>query len=98
MAMRQRNALTPLVKARQRHTACSAFLSMSSFKGAFAIFLTLFGKTALAGSVSVLFVGNSLTQVNDLPGVFKQFAAESPLHLTVEVSSITPGGAFLYDH
>src|ERR1043166_7843017 len=71
---------------------------MSFFKSAFAIFLTLFGKTALAGSVSVLFVGNSLTQVNDLPGVFKQFAEESPLHLTVEGSAITPGGAFLYDH
>ena len=55
-------------------------------------------KRAAATTVSVLFVGNSLTQVNDLPSVFKQFAAQSPLHVEVEVSSITPGGAFLYDH
>lgn len=52
----------------------------------------------MAASVSVLFVGNSLTQVNDLPTVFKRFAAESSLHVEVEVSSVTPGGAFLYDH
>ena len=66
-----------------------------------AVLTILFGvaaNTALGGGVSVLFVGNSLTQVNDLPSVFKQFAAESPLHLDVEVDSITPGGAFLYDH
>lgn len=71
-----------------------------SFPGriSFVILLALFARTALAGTVSVLFVGNSLTQVNDLPGVFKQFAAESSLHQTVEVSSVTPGGAFLYDH
>ena len=66
-----------------------------------AVLTILFGlaaNTALGGGVSVLFVGNSLTQVNDLPSVFKQFAAESSLHLVVEVDSITPGGAFLYDH
>lgn len=71
-----------------------------SFLGriSFAILLTIFAGTGIAGPVSVLFVGNSLTQVNNLPGVFKQFAEESSLHPTVEVSSITPGGAFLYDH
>jgi hypothetical protein len=53
---------------------------------------------AAAASVSVLFVGNSLIQANDLPTVFKQFAADSSLHVDVEVDSITPGGAFLYDH
>ena len=52
----------------------------------------------LATGVSVLFVGNSLTQVNDLPTVFKRFAAESSLRAEVEITSITPGGAFLYDH
>lgn len=35
--------------------------------------------------------------MNDLPTVFKKFAAASPLHVDVEVMSITPGGAFLYD-
>ena len=64
----------------------------------FAILLTLTVQAVPAGAVSVLFLGNSLTQVNNLPAVFKQFAAESPLHLSVEVNSITPGGAFLYDH
>ena len=63
-----------------------------------AILLTLFAGTSWAEPVSVLFVGNSLTQVNDLPGVFKHFAEESTLHPTVEISSVTPGGAFLFDH
>lgn len=54
--------------------------------------------TATAGSVSVLFVGNSLIYTNDLPTVFKKFAAASPSHVQVETISITPGGAFLYDH
>ena len=51
-----------------------------------------------AASVSVLFVGNSLTQANDLPTVFTQFAAESSLCVDVDVRSITPGGATFYDH
>ena len=60
--------------------------------------LLLAARIAAAGSVSVLFVGNSLTQVNDLPGTFKRLAAESSLHVEVDVHSITPGGAFLDDH
>src|SRR5207249_9948647 len=68
-------------------------------KVALAVFLSLSANTAtMAGGVSVLFVGNSLTQANDLPTMFKQFAAESALHVEVDVHSITPGGAFLYDH
>jgi len=55
-------------------------------------------KTAVAASVSVLFVGNSLIYRNDLPTEFKKLAAESSLHIDVDVTSITPGGAFLYDH
>lgn len=64
------------------------------------LFVLLFAaaKAATAGSVSVLFVGNSLTQVNDLPAVFKSFAAASGLHVDVDVYSVTPGGAFLSDH
>src|SRR5438270_8677007 len=58
----------------------------------------LAAKAATAGSVSVLFVGNSLTYTNDLPTVFKKFAAASPLHIEVQTISITPSGAFLYDH
>ena len=61
-------------------------------------FLIFAGATnAIAGGVSVLFVGNSLTEVNNLPEVFKQLSAKSPLRLEVNVQSITPGGAFLYD-
>jgi hypothetical protein len=45
-----------------------------------------------------LFVGNSLTEANDLPQVFRKFAAASSLHIDVEVASVTPGGAFLGDH
>src|SRR6266403_3378046 len=67
-------------------------------KTGFALFLLIAANTAVAASVSVLFVGNSLTQANDLPTVFKRFAAESSLHADVDVRSITPGGAFLYDH
>src|SRR5438552_6129312 len=63
----------------------------------FALFLVVAVK-ADGASVSVLFVGNSLTQANDLPTAFKHFAAESSLHVDVAVRSITPGGAFFYDH
>jgi hypothetical protein len=70
------------------------------YKVAFAFFLILsFAADAgAAPSVSVLFVGNSLTQANDLPTVLKRFAAESPLHSEIEVRSITPGGALFYNH
>ena len=67
-------------------------------KAVLTILLAASVQVVTGATVSVLFVGNSLTQVNDLPAVFKQFAAESSLHLQVEVSSVTPGGAFLYDH
>jgi hypothetical protein len=72
---------------------------MSRIRGtSLACLLSLITKAAAAASASVLFVGNSLTQVNDLPSVFKQLAVESSLHVDVEVVSTTPGGAFLYDH
>jgi hypothetical protein len=48
--------------------------------------------------LSVLFVGNSLTQANNLPAVLKQFAAGSPIRFEIAVRSITPGGALFYDH
>src|SRR5256885_6076135 len=67
-------------------------------KVAIALFLFVAAKAAAVASVSVLFVGNSLTEANDLPMMFKRFAAESSLHVEVDVHSITPGGAFLYDH
>ena len=62
-------------------------------------FLQVVAETSPAApSVSALFVGNSLTQANDLPTVFKRFAAESPLHSEIEIRSITPGGALFYNH
>jgi hypothetical protein len=51
-----------------------------------------------ASAISVLFLGNSLTQVNDLPAVLKRFAAGSPLHAEITVRAITPGGALFYNH
>jgi hypothetical protein len=63
-----------------------------------AILLSVVADGSAATPVSVLFVGNSLTQANDLPSVFKQFAAQSPQHAEVEVQSITPGGALFYHH
>jgi hypothetical protein len=63
----------------------------------FGLFL-LAAASGNAENVSVLFVGNSLTQVNNLPMVFKKLAAASILHVDVEVTSIAPGGAFLSDH
>jgi hypothetical protein len=71
---------------------------MRSHKIAFAFVLLSVAKIAAASGVSVLFVGNSLTYMNDLPATFKRLAAGSSLHVDVEVTSITPGGAFLYDH
>jgi hypothetical protein len=61
--------------------------------------LAFVARTGVAApSVSILFVGNSLTQANDLPTVLKRFAAESPLHPEIDVRSITPGGAMFYHH
>jgi hypothetical protein len=71
---------------------------MRSRKIALAFALLSAARIAAGSSVSVLFVGNSLTYTNDLPGMFKKLAAESSLHVDVEVTLIAPGGAFLYDH
>lgn len=60
--------------------------------------LLLIAANAEASGVSVLFVGNSLIYMNDLPAVFKKFAAESPGHIDVDVESVTAGGATLYEH
>lgn len=66
---------------------------------ALCLFLPLLAEAGpLPRVLSVLFVGNSLTQVNDLPTVFKRFAADSPLHVEIDARSITPGGALFYDH
>jgi hypothetical protein len=64
----------------------------------FVLFFLTLGKIAAAAGVSVLFVGNSLLYMNDLPTQFKKFAAESSLHAEVDVRSITAGGATLSDH
>ena len=66
---------------------------------ALCLFLSFLARTSPAApAISVLFVGNSLTEANDLPTVFKKFAADSPLHVEIDVHSITPGGALFYDH
>jgi hypothetical protein len=49
-------------------------------------------------SLSVLFVGNSLTYVNDLPHLTQEFAASSRLHASLVVWSAVGEGAHLADH
>ncbi len=44
----------------------------------------------------VLFIGNSYTQKNDLPGTFANLVRSAGG--SIEVSMIAPGGAFLADH
>lgn len=48
--------------------------------------------------LSVLFVGNSLTYVNDVPALTKSLAASSAIHAHITVSSVTAGGATLSEH
>ena len=64
-----------------------------------AIVLSFVAQIATAApGISVFFIGNSLTSANNLPEVFRQFAAGSSLHAQIEVHSTTPGGAFFCDH
>ncbi len=48
------------------------------------------------GKVHVLFVGNSLTHVNDLPGMIVELAASR--HILVEYDMYAPGGYTLFQH
>ena len=69
------------------------------WKIASTLFFLLAAKTGVAAaSVSVLFVGNSLTQANDLPTVFKRLAAQSAvggrdLCRKVDPTVVTAGAA-----
>ncbi|MBK9376396.1 MAG: SGNH/GDSL hydrolase family protein [Holophagales bacterium] len=49
-------------------------------------------------ALSVLFVGNSLTFVNDVPGLVQKLAASSTVQARLTVHSVTSGGARLEDH
>jgi hypothetical protein len=51
--------------------------------------------TPAAQCTRVLFIGNSYTSVNDLPGTFARLAASGGHR--VETGMIAPGGAFLSD-
>lgn len=85
--------------AAARHALCTHSPDMPLiYKIAFAFCLFTVNAGAATASVSVLFVGNSLTQVNDLPGTFQKFAAASALHVAVDVCATTPGGAMFYHH
>jgi hypothetical protein len=64
----------------------------------FVFFLLVLANPAVGAPVSILFVGNSLTEKNDLPTTLKKLAAESTIHADIEVHAVTRGGAFLYDH
>ena len=54
------------------------------------------GGAASGESVDVLFVGNSFTHVNDVPGMVETIAAENGVSINTEM--IAPGGAFLQEH
>ena len=48
--------------------------------------------------LSVLFVGNSLTYVNDVPSLTQSLAASSAIHTRLTVYSVTNSGAPLAEH
>ncbi len=48
--------------------------------------------------LSVLFVGNSLTFVNDVPDLVQKLAASTAMQARLTVHSVTGGGARLEDH
>ena len=51
-----------------------------------------------AKTISVLFIGNSYTFVNDLPGMLVKVASSDPANTTqIEVQSLTRGGASFKD-
>jgi hypothetical protein len=54
------------------------------------------GCAAATSCLRVLFIGNSYTSMNDLPGTFASLVRSGGG--AVEVSMIAPGGAFLSDH
>jgi hypothetical protein len=54
------------------------------------------GVPADSSCLRVLFVGNSYTSTNDLPGTFAGLVRAGGRH--VEVASVAPGGAALSDH
>lgn len=67
---------------------------------AVAVTLTLGGASARAGAqphLQVLFVGNSLTATNDLPGTVAAFARAIG-SVRIDVGSYAPGGYALQDH
>jgi hypothetical protein len=49
-------------------------------------------------ALCALFVGNSLTYVNDLPGTVQRLAAATPLHAVLTVHTVMAPGATLADH
>jgi hypothetical protein len=53
-------------------------------------------KTKKAAAIKILFIGNSFTQRNDLPGLIATMAAEREVHIQHEL--ISAGGASLRNH
>src|SRR6185436_14565016 len=49
-------------------------------------------------ALGVLFIGNSYTYVNDLPGHVSGLAATAEVPPTIDVSEVTVGGATFADH
>jgi hypothetical protein len=51
-----------------------------------------------SGALRVLFIGNSYTQTNDLPGMLSRIAATAGTPPTIEVAQVVQGSARLEDH
>ena len=55
-------------------------------------------KDAEAGTVRILFVGNSYTYVNELPDVLRAMASSADPPVTIETEKCTGGGTTLERH
>lgn len=73
---------------------CLCLVILASFSAP----LAMAGTAAATSPVCVLFVGNSLTNRNDLPAVFQAYLGAARPQLKVETKMIAPDGLTLFDH
>ena len=57
------------------------------------------GRTSMAPTaITVAWIGNSLTDFNDLPSMFQNLSLHLPQPVDVQYRAVMPGGAALFDH
>ena len=49
-------------------------------------------------AITVAWIGNSLTDFNDLPSMFQNLSLHLPQPVEVQYRAVMPGGAALFDH